>query len=94
MSDTPQIVQLIHAKTPFDAQVIAGVLGAAGIPCYVGSSLVPDISAIADTLMENQHAVIQVPADRLEDARQAMREADEASHLLDDPSFDPGPRED
>lgn len=94
MSEHPDVVDLLVAKTPFDAQVVAGVLREAGIKTFVAGQLLTDPVAISETLANTREVRIQVPADKLAAARDAMRAADNASHLLDDPGFDPGPKSD
>ena len=78
------------AKTPFDAQVIAGVLRGADIPVYVGGRMLTDEFALAQALANLQRVEVKVPTSRLDDARNALKAADESAKLLDDPDFDPG----
>lgn len=94
MTEHPEIVLLMTAKTTFDAKVIAGVLNGAGIPVFIGGNLLNDEFAVSRALANVSQVDLYVQATRLEEARQALREADESARLLDDPSFDPGPRED
>lgn len=94
MTQHPDVTVLMTAKSSFDAQVLAGVLREAGIPCYVGGQLLTDPVAIAEGIANVRQVDIQVPVDRIAEARDAVRRADAAAHLLDDPSFDPGPKTD
>ena len=63
-------------------------------PKYVGGALLTDPVAVSELLANTRQVDIKVPVDRVAEARDAVRSADAASHLLDDPSFDPGPRPD
>ncbi|MBK8975649.1 MAG: DUF2007 domain-containing protein [Planctomycetes bacterium] len=94
MTEHPDIVVLMAGRTPFEAQVIAGVLAGAGIPVYVDGALLTDPVAVSATVTNTEQIDIHVPADRLEAAREALRASSEAAHLLDDPEFDPGDRTD
>ena len=94
MTEHPDVVDLLVAKTPFDAQVVAGVLHEAGIQAFVGGQMLSDPVAVSESLTNTREVRIKVPADKLEAARDALKAADNASHLLDDPGFDPGERSD
>ena len=94
MTEHPEVTVLMTAKTAFDAQVVVGILREAGIPAYVGGALLTDPVAVSELLANTRQVDIKVPVDRVAEARDAVRSADAASHLLDDPSFDPGPRPD
>ncbi len=91
MSEQPEITLLMTAKSSFDAQVVAGVLRQAGIPVYIGGERMDDELAPSRVLANASEIEVHVPVERLDDARRAVREADESAKLLDDPSFDPGP---
>lgn len=78
----PDLVEFCVAKTPFEAQVIAGVLQEAGIPTYVSGSLLTDEFALSQQLMGLQNATVQVPKDRLQDAETAIAEAKAAGKKM------------
>lgn len=86
----PEIVTL-SAHTPFEAQLVATILQDAGIPAYVSGQMLTDPVAISQELMNVAEVEIQVPADRLEEARRLLEDARRAGKLLDRPDFDPGP---
>lgn len=88
MSD-PEIITL-SAHSPFEAQVVATILQDAGIPAYVSGRMLTDPVAISQELMNVAEVEIQVPADRLDEARKVVEEARKAGKLLDRPDFDPG----
>jgi hypothetical protein len=90
MSDHPEIEVLHTAKNAFEAQVIAGVLREAGIPCYVAGQSLQDEFALSQILAGVLSIEIQVPADRLDEAMRVLTEADESAKLLDRDDFDPG----
>ena len=90
MAEHPNIATLITAKSPFEAEVIAGVLHEAGIPAYVAGKSLQDEFALSQVLANLQSVAIQVPADRIEEARKVLAEADESSKILERDDFDPG----
>jgi hypothetical protein len=94
MSQEPDIVVLMTAKNTFEAQVVAGILREAGIPVYVAGQSLQDEFAMSQALLNLSRVRIQVPKERLEEARRAVAEADSAAHLLDRDDFDPGPPDD
>lgn len=77
------LVDLHVAKTPFEAEVIAGVLRDAGIPVYVAGEELNDEWALSQRLMNLQGVVVTVPRDRVEEARQVLDEAREAGRMMD-----------
>ncbi len=93
MSEHPNIAVLITAKSPFEAKIIASILLSENIPAYVGSGMLTDEFAASQALMNLQSVEIKVPADRLEDARKALADADAAKELLEREDFNPSPDE-
>lgn len=71
----PEPVSLIHAKTPAEAQVVAALLRAAGIPVYVGGRLLADEFAVTQAAMGLAQVAVQVPADRLAEAKALLEQA-------------------
>ncbi len=90
MSEHPDIEVLHTAKNSFEAQVIAGVLREAGIPVYVAGQSLQDEFAVSQMLAGLLSIKVQVPADRLDEAKRVLAEADESAKLLDRDDFDPG----
>ena len=77
-----ELVDLVQAKSPFEAQVIVGVLHAAGVAAYVQGGLLADEFAMSQQLMNLRSVAVQVPAAQAELGRQALAEAHEAGELL------------
>lgn len=75
MSEHPEPTVVFVAQTPFEAQVVAGVLAAAGIPVQVEPGLRADEFAISQRLMNLEGVRVFVPADRLDAARAAIASA-------------------
>jgi hypothetical protein len=90
MTEHPDVEIVTTARSPFDAEVIAGVLREAGIPVFIGGQSLNDEFALSQALANLISVEIQVPSDRMDQARKALTEADASSKLLDDPGFDPG----
>lgn len=90
MTDTPDVTVVRIAKSVFDAQVMAGVLRAAGIPVYVGGASLNDEFAVSQRLVNLSQVELQVPTDRVDDAKRALAEADRSRELLERDDFDPG----
>ena len=72
----------LKAATPFEAQVIAGVLRDAGVPAYVEGQQLTDEFAMSQTLMNLQGVRIKVPKRDLERAREALAAARRAGERL------------
>ncbi len=87
-SKEPAVVRT--AKSPFEADVLVSILEQAGIPALRSGGMLTDEFAMTQQLMNVGGVEVRVPGDRLEEAMQVLKEADEAGLALDD-SFDPGP---
>lgn len=74
-ADHPELVELMRAKTPIEAQIIAGVLSEAGIPCYVPGGQLTDEFAVSQQLLGLQNVIISVRSTDLEQAQQAVAAA-------------------
>lgn len=86
MTNDPHATKLVvveTAKSPFEAQVIAAVLRGAGVPVYIGGSMLTDEFAASQRLMGLGGVRVQVPSDQLENARQALVEARDTGFDLD-----------
>ena len=83
-SEPLDLVDLHVARTPFEAQVIAGVLRSAGVPAYVAGAQLTDEWAISQTLANLRSCDITVRRVDLERARDALAEAKRAGELLED----------
>lgn len=86
MTNDPHATKLVvveTAKSPFEAQVIAAVLRGAGVPVYIGGSMLTDEFAASQRLMGLGGVRVQVPSDQLENARQALVEARDAGVDID-----------
>jgi hypothetical protein len=65
----------MHARTPAEAQVVTALLRAAGIPVYVGGRRLADEFAVTQAAMGLSQVDVQVPADRLEEAKALLEQA-------------------
>ena len=85
MSDSEplDLVELHVARTPFEAQVIGGVLRSAGVPCYVGGTQLNDEFAASQRLANLQTCDITVLRSDLDRAKEALAEAKRAGELLE-----------
>lgn len=80
----PDIVELQRARSPLEAELIVSVLREAGVPAFVAGGMLADEFAVSQRLM-NIHAVaIQVPRDRLDDARAALAQARANAALVEE----------
>jgi hypothetical protein len=66
---------LLRARSPAEAQVVAALLRAAGIPFYIEGRLLQDEFALSQALMGLTRARVEVPADRLQEARALLEQA-------------------
>ncbi len=80
----PDLVDLKTAKTPFEAQVIAGVLRDAGIKVYVAGGLLTDEFALSQQLMNLQSVAIRVQRSDVDRANEALEQAKEAGRQFDE----------
>jgi hypothetical protein len=71
----PEPVRLIQAHTPAEAQVVAALLRAAGIPVYVAGRRLTDEFAVSQAAMGLAQVDVQVPGDRLEEAQALLEQA-------------------
>ena len=78
MPEDSEIAILEKAHTPMEATVITAVLRAAGIPAYVNGTLLQDEFAVIQRLLNLGAVEVQVPRDRLEEARAILEAAREA----------------
>jgi hypothetical protein len=84
VSPEPDRVVVETAKTPLQAQLIVSILHAAGIPAYVGGTLLQDEFAISQAAMGLQATRIEVPRECLEAAREILDEARRAGDVFSD----------
>ena len=82
MKVDPDIGVLETARTPLAAELIVAILRAEGIPAYVDGSLLQDEFAVSQRVMGLGGVKIQVPRERLEEARKALEAAREAGTKL------------
>lgn len=82
MKSDPDIAVLETARTPLAAELIVAVLRAEGIPAYVEGALLQDEFAVSQRILGLGGVRIQVPRERLEDARKALAAAREAGTRL------------
>lgn len=80
----PDVVDLVVAKTPMEAQVIAGVLRDAQIPTYVSGGQLTDEFAMSQQVLGLQNVTVRVRSTDVESAKRALAEAREAGKQLDD----------
>lgn len=80
----PDLVELKQAKTPFEAEVIAGVLQDAGIKAYVEGRQLTDEFALSQQLMNLQGVSIKVGRADLDSARDALAAAKRAGRHMDE----------
>ena len=90
-SEALDLLAFGSATTPFEAQVIAGVLRDAGVPAYVSGGMLTDEFALSQTLLNLQQVEIQVLRCDLGRAQAALAAAKEAGKQLD--SDDDGDRQ-
>jgi hypothetical protein len=82
--DATRLVAFHRARSAWEAQIIAAVLADAGIPAFVAGGLLTDEFAMSQRLMNLQNVEIQVPYDRVDDARDALAAARDAGKMLDE----------
>ena len=92
--DAPDLVDLEPAKTPFEAQVIAGVLREAGLAVYVAGSLLTDEFALSQALMNLQGVAIRVRREDLDRANEVLEQARAAGRQFDEEQSDKEQSED
>lgn len=73
-----KLVELLRAKTPFEARIIAAVLGNAGIPSWVDDGTRLDEFSITQSMMNLQQVAVRVRSTDLDAARTAIAEAKKA----------------
>jgi hypothetical protein len=71
----PEPVLLLHARTPAEAQVVSALLRAAGVPVYVAGRRLQDEFAVSQAAMGLAQVDVQVPEDRLDEARALLERA-------------------
>lgn len=71
----PELVTFLEARSAFEARIVVAVLGDAGIPAYAPGGLLLDEFAMSQQLMNLQGVAVQVPADRLQEAQEALAAA-------------------
>ena len=82
MAEHPEPALLTQARNVFEADVIVGILDEAGIPSYRSGGQLTDGFAISQQMMNLQGVRVYVPENRLEDAQNVLREADEQGRIL------------
>lgn len=90
MTQDEDLIVLRTPATAFEARVVVGVLGSAGVPTYGATGLLADEFAMSQALM-NVGTEIRVRAADRDRAEAALAAAKDASKLLDQDGFDPGP---
>lgn len=90
MSQDEDLIVLRTPATAFEARVVVGVLGSAGIPTYGATGLLADEFAMSQALM-NVGTEIRIRAVDRDQAEEALAAAKDAGELLDQDGFDPGP---
>jgi hypothetical protein len=86
MSAEKDIVVVATARTPMEAQLIVSILESEGIPAYVGGSLLQDEFAMSQAMLGLSATTIEVPRQRLDEAKRALDAARDSGHFLSDPS--------
>lgn len=84
MTDEPQVVTLEIAHSPFEAQVIVGVLQEANIPAYISGQVLTDEFAMSQALMNLAQVEIQVPRSKLGEARAVLAAARRSGEDMDE----------
>lgn len=69
------LTDLTTARSAAEAQVIAAVLSAAGIPVFVGGSALQDEFAVSQRLLNVQQVRVQVRRDQVAQAQEALQAA-------------------
>ncbi|HET6202506.1 MAG TPA: DUF2007 domain-containing protein [Planctomycetota bacterium] len=82
MVEHPDIVTLVRAPSPSAATVLLSILLAEGIPAYIAGTLLQDEFALSQRLMGLNAVEIQVPRNRLEEARKVLEAARQAGREL------------
>ena len=82
MTEHPAPALLVTARSTFEADILIGILEEAGIPAYRAGSQLTDGFAMSQQLMNTQGVQVFVPGDRLEQAREAIAQSEEAGKLL------------
>src|SRR5688572_14582484 len=72
MASDSDLVALDSFSNPAIAQLVADLLREAGIPVYIGGSLLQDEWAMSQKLMGLLSTEVQVPRDRVEEAREIL----------------------
>jgi len=90
MTQDEDLIVLRTPATAFEARVVVGVLGSAGIPSYGATGLLADEFAMSQALM-NVGTEIRVRAADRDRAEAALAAAKAAGELLEQDGFDPGP---
>lgn len=90
MTQDEELIVLCSPATAFEARVVVGVLGSAGIPTYGATGLLADEFAMSQALM-NVGTEIRIRAVDRDQAEEALAAAKDAGELLDQDGFDPGP---
>lgn len=69
------LAEVLTARTSEEALVVSALLRHAGVPTYVGGSLLQDEFAAAQRILNLASIVIQVPRSRLLEARAVIEAA-------------------
>jgi hypothetical protein len=88
-AEHPDLVDLERAHTPFEAEVIAGVLRDAGIAVYIEGRQLTDEFALSPQLLNLQGVIVKVRATEVERAREALAAAREAGRSAGEAAADP-----
>jgi len=84
--DPVELVEFHRARSPWDARIVAAIMEDAGIPAFVGDSLLTDEFAMSQQLMNLQDVCVRVPSDRVFEARTALAAAHKAGEMLNEDS--------
>ena len=83
MTKDVQLVTLLTAKSPAEAEVVKGILEAAGIPAQLSGEFTTDDLAMSLQASGFVAVDVQVPSDRLEEARGLVEEAQSAGKEME-----------
>ena len=83
MTDDGEMVVVLEARTPFEAQAVAAILRSEGILVHIDGELLQDEMASARAAFGQNATVVKVPPHSLERAHEAIAAAKLAGKALD-----------
>ncbi|MHC4845557.1 MAG: putative signal transducing protein [Planctomycetota bacterium] len=83
--DPEALGEAMTADSPEEAQVVAALLRAAGIPLYMDGRLLQDEFAISQAITGGVGRQIMVPASRVEEAQAVIAQARKEGESMEDP---------